>query len=230
MNDAWADVPDTQAESSPPQIELPEIDNAATLLADNEIFLPPQIIEAILHQGLKAVLGSNSKARKTWILLDVALSVATGLPWWGWHTRKSRVLYINFEIPRAFIRSRIKCLCDRKGIDDPGNLDVWTLRGHGAALWKLIPALLARIETGKYGLIIIDPIYKGLGGRDENSAGDIAELCNEIERLAVATAAAIFYAAHFSKGNQASKEAIDRIGGSGVWTRDADTIITLTKH
>ena len=40
----------------------------------------------------------------------------------------------------------------------------------------------------------------------------------------------VLYAAHFSKGNQAGKEAIDRIGGSGVWTRDADSIVTLTKH
>jgi hypothetical protein len=140
------------------------------------------------------------------------------------------VLYINFEIPRAFIRSRIKLLCRAKGIDDVSNLDVWTLRGHGAALWRLLPALLAKIEADKYALIIIDPIYKGLGGRDENSAGDISELCNELERLAVATGAAVLYAAHFSKGNQSGKEAIDRISGSGVFGRDADSIIVLTKH
>lgn len=213
-----------------PKFELPEIDNAAALLADDTIKLPPELIESVLHQGLKAVLGSNSKARKTWILLDVAISVATGTKFWKWNTHKGRVLYINFEIPRAFIRSRIKLLYQAKGIDDASNLDVWTLRGHGAALWRLLPALLAKIEAGKYALIIIDPIYKGLGGRDENSAGDISELCNELERLAVATGAAVLYAAHFSKGNQAAKEAIDRIGGSGVFGRDADSIIILTKH
>ena len=42
--------------------------------------------------------------------------------------------------------------------------------------------------------------------------------------------AAILYAAHFSKGNQAGKDAIDRISGSGVFGRDADTLIILTKH
>ena len=83
---------------------------------------------------------------------------------------------------------------------------------------------------GKYALIIIDPIYKGLGGRDKNSAGDISQLCNELEQIAVVTGAAVLFAAHFSKGNQAGKEAIDRIGGSGVFSRDPDTIITLTKH
>ena len=38
------------------------------------------------------------------------------------------------------------------------------------------------------------------------------------------------FAAHFSKGNQALKAAMDRISGSGVIARDADAIITLTAH
>jgi len=231
LTDEMQEPPEVQSNfSGQPKIDLPEIDNAAALLADDTIKLPPELIESVLHQGLKAVLGSNSKARKTWILLDAAISVATGIKFWKWNTHKGRVLYINFEIPRAFIRSRIKLLCQAKGIADASNLDVWTLRGHGTALWRLLPALLAKIEAGKYALIIIDPIYKGLGGRDENSAGDISELCNELERLAVATGAAVLYAAHFSKGNQSGKEAIDRISGSGVFGRDADSIIVLTKH
>ena len=212
------------------EIPFPAIDNAAALCTDDSITLPPEIIRGVLHQGLKAVLGSNAKARKTWILLDAAISIATGTKFWKWDTQKGRVLYLNFEIPRAFIRSRIKRLCETKGIADVSNLDVWTLRGHAAPFWRLLPALLDKIKGGNYSLIIVDPIYKGLGGRDENSAGDIGELCNELERLAVQTGAAILYAAHFSKGNQAGKEAIDRISGSGVFGRDADSLIILTKH
>lgn len=209
---------------------LPPIDNAQTLLADHSIVLPPEIIKGVLHQSLKAVLGSSSKARKTWILLDVATSVATGLPFWNFPTEKGRVIYINFEIPRSFIRNRIDAVCRRKGISDISNLDVWTLRGKSAALWQLLPDLINQIQGQHYSLVIIDPIYKGLGGRDENSAGDISQLCNELERIAVETGAAVLFGAHYSKGNQSGKESIDRIGGSGVFTRDADSIITLTKH
>jgi hypothetical protein len=144
------------------------------------------------------------------------------------------VLYINFELARPFIYSRIKRLCETKEEQkvetDLSNLDVWNLRGKAAPLGDLVPELVSQIKNGGYSLVIIDPIYKGLGGRDENAAGDIGELCNELERIAVETGAAVFYVAHFSKGNQAGKEAMDRISGSGVWTRDADSIITLTKH
>src|SRR5262249_25765326 len=85
-------------------------------------------------------------------------------------------------------------------------------------------------KDGGYSLIIFDPIYKGLGNRDENKAGDIASLLNELESLAVQTGAAVAFGHHFSKGNQAGKESIDRIGGSWVVARDPDTILTMTRH
>src|ERR1039458_825590 len=219
-----------QCEPQPAKLKLPPIENAAMLLADPTVEEPPAIIEGVLHQGSKAVLASNSKARKTWILLDLALCVATGGKWWKWPTKKGRVLYINFELQRAFVRKRLMSLCESKNITDGGNLDVWNLRGKAAPLWKLVPEIISLIKDAKYSLVIIDPIYKGLGGRDENAAGDISELCNELERVAVETGAAVVFAAHFSKGNQAGKDAMDRISGSGVWARDADAIITLTKH
>lgn len=209
---------------------LPPLDNASGMMADATIQLPPEIIKGLLHQGLKGVLGSNSKARKSWLLLDLAISVATGTNFWRWETVKGRVLYINFEIPRPFIRSRIAAVVRAKGVSAPDTLDIWTLRGFAGPLEKLLPEIMKQVKIGKYILIVIDPIYKTLGDRDENAAGDVANLCNEIEKLAVESGAAVIYGAHFSKGNQAAKEAIDRIGGSGVWTRDADTIVILTKH
>ena len=76
-------VPETNGQ---PKILLPEIDRATALLADETIKLPPQIIQGVLHQGLKAVLGGSSKTRKTWILLDAAISHATGTRFWKWNS------------------------------------------------------------------------------------------------------------------------------------------------
>jgi hypothetical protein len=90
--------------------------------------------------------------------------------------------------------------------------------------------LRRRIPTDVYALIIVDPIYKVLLGRDENKAGDIASLMAEIEELAVRSGAAVAFGAHYSKGNQSQKESIDRIGGSGVFARDPDSILNFTRH
>jgi len=60
---------------------LPEIVTLREFAASPPV-APPQIIEGILHQGCKMILGGTSKSNKSWGLLDLALSVASGQPWW----------------------------------------------------------------------------------------------------------------------------------------------------
>jgi RecA-family ATPase len=191
---------------------------------------PPQLVEGVLHQGAKMVLGGPSKARKSWSLIDLLLSVATGTPWWGFPTRRGRALYLNFELPAFALQYRIHRIAAAKQISDFTNFDIWNLRGHATDFSALIPKILGRIRDTGYSLILIDPIYKGLGARNENDAGDIASLLNEVEQLVSKSGAAAVFGAHFSKGNQAGKESIDRIGGSGVFARDPDVILTMTPH
>jgi hypothetical protein len=175
------------------------------------------------------VLGGASKTNKTWVLIDLAIAVATGTPWWEFPTVQGRVLYVNFELPEPFFAERIKLVASAKRVDPSKALDIWNLRGYAADFEKLQPEIM-RMAGSKYALICLDPTYKLLGGRDENRAADIASLLNGFERLAVETGAAIAFGAHFSKGNQAAKESMDRIGGSGVFARDPDTILTMTRH
>lgn len=208
---------------------LPDIEPSDSLAAQ-DLPLPPEIIKGFLHQGLKGVLGSASKARKTWILMDMGIAVSEGLPFWRWHTIKGKVLYINFEIPREFMRSRLLALRKCRGLSATPNFHIWNLRGKAAPLWLLLDNFISRIKREGYSLVIIDPIYKSLGDREENAAEDVAQVCNEMERIAVEAGCAVVYAAHFSKGNQAGKESIDRISGSGVWARDADSLMIMTKH
>src|SRR5262249_29250884 len=114
----------------------------------------------------------------------------------------------------------------------PAMLTIWNLRGH-VHEW---PRLQRQIRPDQFDLIVIDPIYKllllsgsRLGVRDENSAGHIALLLHEIENLASRTGAAIVYGGHVAKGDPSLKDSIDRQSGSGVWSRDPDAIITLTR-
>ena len=213
-------------------IDLPVMEDAAELIS-KPIVLPDDVIEGVLHRGAKMVLGGGSKTFKTWMLVDLAISVATtGRAWLAkFQTKRGRVLYINLELQGAFFAKRLRDVCNENHVNpELGYLIVWNLRGKAADLSRLRPLLLQRITQNEYVLIIIDPIYKLLGLRDENKAGDIASLLNEIEALAVETGAAVAFGAHYSKGNQAGKEVIDRIGGSGVFARDPDSILNFTKH
>ncbi len=193
---------------------------------------PPQIIEGILHQGCKMILGGTSKSNKSWCLLDLAISVASGQPWWGRCCTKSPVVYINFELQPWALAERINALCaarpDCRGVGDTFHL--WNLRGHNADISLLRPKLEEQLAKFNFGLIILDPAYKVLGNRDENANGEIASLMNEFEALAQKTGAAIVVAHHFAKGDSTAKNALDRMSGAGAWARDPDSIMVLTPH
>jgi hypothetical protein len=208
-------------------LKLPTIEDAAALIS-KPIVLPPDIIEGLIHAGGKIEIGGASKSFKTWLLIDLAISVATGAVWLnGYTTHKGRALYVNFELPDAFCAKRIQTVCDERQLRlEPGMLSVLNLRGYVKA-WA---QLQRQLPLDQFVLIILDPSYKLLRGRDENKAGDIAALLDEFEVLAVQTGAAVAFGAHYSKGNQAQKEAIDRVGGSGVFARDPDSILNFTRH
>jgi len=223
------DAPEVPAEAQPPE-PLPPIIDAAEFLA-KPITPPPELIWGILHQGSKMVLGGGSKTFKTWTLTDLAVSVAAGEPWLSFKTTKGRVLFLNFEIQPAFFQHRIATVAKEKKIElSPGMVDVWNLRGHSASYHVIIPRIIERVKDKRYSLIITDPIYKLYGNTDENSAGAVAQLLNALEGLTVDTGAAVAFGAHYSKGNQSQKEAIDRISGSGVFARDPDSILNFTRH
>jgi RecA-family ATPase len=76
---------------------LPEIINLRQLV-EAAPARPPQIIEGVLHQGCKMILGGTSKSNKSWCLFDLAVSDASGEKWWGRPCVKTPVVYINFEL------------------------------------------------------------------------------------------------------------------------------------
>jgi hypothetical protein len=222
------DVPDTGTATI--VRELPAIVDAANFLK-TKIETPAELVAGVLHQGSKLVLGGASKSNKTWNLIDLALSVGTGGPWLSVKTSKARVLLVNFELPAFAVQARLKAVAHAKGIKlGSGVIDLWNLRGYASSFTELFPQIVERAKDRGYGLIILDPIYKLYGTAKENSADEMAMLMNAIEALTVATGAAVAFGAHYSKGNQAGKEAIDRISGSGVFARDPDSILNFTRH
>ena len=192
---------------------------------------PDEVICEMLHRRGLMNIGGMSKARKSWVLGDLALSVATGDPWLGFATKKGKVLILNFEIDAGFYTERIAAIAAARGMTLPrGAITCWNLRGYAADITQLRPAIMARVLGGKYDLVIIDPLYMLIGDRDESNAGDMTDMMNEFSQMAVRGNTAIAFATHFAKGNAANKSSIDRASGSGVLARYPDVIATLTEH
>ena len=158
---------------------LPNIDAGNALVADNSLVAPRELVTGLLHRGTKGVLAASSKVGKSWMLLDLATSIATGTRFLKWNTTAGRVLFLNFEIHRAFIKKRLQIIQERKQLTNLDNLDIWTLRGASANPEELLERIIDETRADHYALIILDPIYKLMVGRSENMAGGVGALSHD---------------------------------------------------
>ena len=104
--------------------ELPPLVNATALLADGEQVPPDEIVAGLIHAGTKVILGGSSKVGKPWLLLHLALCVASGKKFMKWATNRGRALYINLEIQNHFMTGRIRALAEHFNIDGLSTVDV----------------------------------------------------------------------------------------------------------
>lgn len=195
---------------------------------DNLPELSPPLIENILRQGHKMLIAGPSKAGKSFLQIELCIAIAEGQKWLNWYCSKGRVLYVNLELDRASCLHRFKDVYKALGWQPKNlsNIDIWNLRGKSVPMDKLAPKLIRRALKNNYIAIIIDPIYKVITG-DENSADQMANFCNQFDKVCTELGAAVIYCHHHSKGSQGNKRSMDRASGSGVFARDPDALLDL---
>ncbi len=212
--------------------DLPELLNLASLtkvVAAGDGL--PDLIKGLLCVRSKMMVAGPSKARKSWTLLDLALSIASGSNWIGLQCRQGKVIFIDGELHREQILSRLLTVAKSKELPPSQweeNLQIWPMRGEMRDVSSLVGALMATLMREKPAALFFDPIYKLLGERDENSAGDINSLLNELERVSRSVGCSIIYSHHYAKGDAGEKSPQDRASGSGVWARDPDAMAFFT--
>lgn len=190
--------------------------------------LAPTLIDGMLRQGHKMLIAGPSKAGKSFLQIEMCIAIAEGRKWLGWTCAQGRVLYVNLELDPASCLHRFKDVYGALGwkTDNLGSIDVWNLRGKSRPMDKLAPMLIRRAAKKNYIAIIIDPIYKVITG-DENSADQMANFCNQFDRVCTELGVAVIYCHHHSKGSQGGKKSMDRMSGSGVFARDPDAVLDM---
>jgi hypothetical protein len=199
---------------------------------ENEILEKPRpLVENLLDVSSRMIFGGGSKTYKTWAMSDMALSIATGVEWWSFAAIQAPCLYVNFELKKFYMQKRLKAIRLAKKLEvKPAQLFIWNLRGHEVPLDAFKLELVKLIKRSAIQVVFIDPFYKLLGGRDERLSAEINLIMAAFDEINRITGATVVFAAHFTKGNQAGKEAIDRISGGGSINRDPDNLVTMTKH
>ena len=207
--------------------DLPDTESLESVW-DNLPALAPPLIENVLRQGHKMLLAGPSKAGKSFALIELCIAIAEGRKWFNWYCSQGKVLYVNLELDRASCLHRFKDVYTALGWSarNLSNIDIWNLRGKSVPMDKLAPKLIRRAAKKDYIAIVIDPIYKVITG-DENSADQMANFCNQFDKVCTELGCAVIYCHHHSKGSQGGKKSMDRASGSGVFARDPDAMLDL---
>lgn len=218
----WLEWREGEADDLPPDVSLASV-------WDNPPPLKDELIPGILRVGHKMLLAGPSKAGKSFLLINLAISIAEGVDWLGMQCRQGRVCYVNLELDEASCYHRFREIYDRRGLDPHhlGDIDVWNLRGKSAPMNKLAPVMVHRFRDRNYAAVIIDPIYKVITG-DENNATEMSQFCGYFDQVATGANVSVIYCHHHSKGASGKyANSADRSSGSGVFARDPDAIIDL---
>jgi hypothetical protein len=169
---------------------------------------PPEklwLIDSIWAQAAVGIIGGAPKCCKSWLGLDMALSIASATRCLGRFVVKhpGPVLIFLAEDALPAVRARIQALCTHRHLDIQ-HLNLYvitapTLRLDLAADQQRLNATLAYLKPR---FLLLDPLVR-LHRLDENSAADISKLLGFIRDMQRTHHAAIALVHHSSKKQRA---------------------------
>ena len=150
--------------------------DAATLMdkpLPNSCFL----VDGLVPEGVNMISGAP-KVGKSWLMLDLALSIASGEPFLGQNTAKCGVLYLCLEDTLKRIQDRLMKLTD----EAPANLRFAVTAGTlgGGFEEELKNYLYSNPDTK---LVIIDTLQRIRSSKSNGSGGIYASDYEDISAL-----------------------------------------------
>jgi hypothetical protein len=143
------------------------------------------LVEQLWGASSVGVIGGAPKCSKTWLGLDLALSVATGTPCLGKYAvpEPGPVLMYLAEDALPLVRERVAGMARHRGLLLQ-SVEMHVITAPTLRL-DLDPHRTRLFETAKRlrpRLLLLDPLVR-LHGIDENHAGEVAELLGYIRSL-----------------------------------------------
>ena len=197
-------------------------------LCRREIPKPSFLIDSLIAPGL-TILASPPKFGKSWMSLDMCISVATGTDFMGLRTSQTGVFYLAMEDGDYRLQQRGRIVNGGRPL--PSNLTV--IKEAPILDAGFLKRLKATIDHSSFmvGLVVIDTLQKirGAAKRNEGVYGyDYREL-GDLQKFAMKENLAIVLVHHLNKGKDDGRDSIARINGSTGISGAADTLITLTR-
>lgn len=191
------------------------------------------VIHGILRRGETMNVIAPPKVGKSWMVMNLALSIVAGRSWMGYPVEPGPVLIVDNELHDETSTYRTEKVAEAMRLDAGSYEDDLHTLGLRGALQNFyaLGSVFRAMPHARYRVIIVDAFYRGLPGDvDENSNANIAGVYNLIDQYAHLTGACFVLVHHSSKGNQGEKTVTDVGSGAGSISRAADTHLVLRQH
>lgn len=179
------------------------------------------LVEDLIPDAGLTVLGGKRKLGKSWLCLQIAQCVACGTPFLAHKTTPGRVLYFALEDGAARLQRRLR---QQRSPEDLPVLYRFELdrqldnRG--------IVDLDKHIEDLAPQLVIVDTLAAAKSGRvDENEAGPMSDIANELRQTAQRRGVGIILVHHHGKASRG--DVGDDLRGSSTLAAAADLTLGL---
>jgi hypothetical protein len=197
-DDEASELPDVASPPDPdgfPIIRASDLDGASEAL---------DFVEGILTEGGASVVYGPSNCGKTFEVLDLGSSVATGQPFRGIHeVKQGAVIYVALEGSHG-ARNRIEAL--KRSGKLPNDAPLFLCFAAVSLLDKKDTAkLIASIGRAAAEsdhpclLVILDTFARALAGGDENSGKDVGAAVKAMDAIRAATSAHVMLVHHCGK-------------------------------
>jgi len=160
------------------------------------------LVKDLWSEEAVGIIGAEPKCCKTFLALDLAVSVAAGTPCLRRFpvSRAGRVLLYAAEDPLDIVRRRLEGICAAAGLK-LSELDVQvitepTVRLDLEPVRRSLDATVAKLQPR---LLVLDPFVR-LHRIDENASGEVAPLLAYLRELQRRHAVAVLVVHHAKKG------------------------------
>ncbi|QQP96523.1 AAA family ATPase [Lysobacter enzymogenes] len=165
------------------------------------------LVQKLIPEDCTGVLYGPSGSLKSFVFIDVALSIATGRDWQGKPTKARTVFYLAGEGEQGFAK-RVAAWCAHNATPAPSTFAFRQIPRLQDAddLERLVDTIRAiEAERGQAGLIVIDTLFTALDGGDENSGKDMGQMIAAMKRLRLEFGAACFAVHHTGKVGETAR-------------------------
>ena len=225
----WFEHPDDEQSSEEPLKKNP--DDGFELDSDKPFSLPPSIIKGLAPRNGIAFIGGQSGAGKTFIAVDLAISLATGQPFFGKRVKEKVGVIIIAGEGAQTLQPRITTAKKARSIHTPLPI-AWTDTFPDFTKAEEVKAFILKLKRMKQrmleqygvrmGCIVIDTLAAVFNLADENDNSEASKIIRAMKVIGDELDALIMPVHHYGKGAETG------LRGASAWRAGSDSVLSIT--